>query len=58
MPDFDETETLEVTDEQLDTLRELGVPESELEDMSYADAEEWIARLRAQRENAGRIGSD
>ena len=29
-----------------------------LEDLSYAEAEAWLARLLAEREDAGRIGRD
>lgn len=47
---------MEATEEQLTALRGLGVAEAELEDLTFDDAEEWIAELRAMREDAGRIG--
>ncbi len=56
MSGIEEQDELEATDEQLASLRELGVAESELEDLSFADAEDWIARLRAMRDDAGRVG--
>ena len=56
MVEFDDNDDLEATEEQLTLLRDLGIPESELEDVSFADAEEWINALRAQREDAGRLG--
>jgi hypothetical protein len=55
---IEEEEGLEATDEQLDLLRRLGVREAELEGLSFAAAEEWIAQLQAMREDAGRIGRD
>ena len=58
MPDFNEEEAIEATDEQLTALTELGVSGAELEGLSYAEAEEWLSQLRAMREDAGRIGRD
>jgi hypothetical protein len=59
MTDLNEDDTLlEATDEQLTELRDLGISESELEDLSFGEAEEWIAELRAMREDAGRIGRE
>lgn len=55
MPDINDGETLEATDEQLTVLRELGVSEMELEDLSFDDADELIAELRATREDAGKF---
>ena len=56
MPEYNDDDALEATDEQLTLLRDLGVGDSELEDLSFDDAEEWIAELRALRENAGQVG--
>lgn len=47
-------DALEATEDQLTTLRALGVPNGELNELTYADAETWIAELRAEREDAGR----
>ena len=59
MTDFNEDDTLlEATDEQLTELRDLGISESELEDLSFGEAEEWIAELCAMREDAGRLGRE
>ncbi len=55
---IDASEQLEASDEQLSTLRELGVNEPDLVDLSFADAVEWIAELQAVREDAGRVGRD
>ncbi len=45
----DEIES-EATEEQLAQLRSLGIRELDLEGLSFADAEDWIADLRALRE--------
>ncbi len=58
MSDSNENDTLEATEEQYVLLRDLGVSESELEGLSFAEAEEWIAELRAMREDAGKIGGE
>ena len=41
---------LEATEEQLNELRDLGVPETDLQDLSFADADALIAEIRAMRE--------
>ena len=53
MPDYDDDNDLEVTAEQMAILRDLGIAEKDLEDLSFAEAETWIAELRALREDAG-----
>ena len=53
-PDGDDA--LEPTEDQLATLRELGATDAQLEDLTYEDADELIAELRALREDAGWIG--
>ena len=58
MTEINNDDALEATEEQLTALRDLGVAESELEDVSFDDAEEWIAELRALREDAERVGRD
>ncbi|MHC4428922.1 MAG: hypothetical protein ACYS0D_10030 [Planctomycetota bacterium] len=58
MPDINEDDSLEATEEQLSTLRGLGVAESDLDNLSFADAEEWIAELEAMKEDAGQFGRD
>ena len=57
MPEFEE-DVMQASAEQLALLRELGADDPELEDLSYADADELIAELRAMREDAGRVGRD
>jgi hypothetical protein len=49
---------LEPTEDQLALLRDLGASEVQLEDLTYEDAEELIAELRALREDAGRTGRE
>ena len=56
MTEVNEDDVLDATAEQLTALRDLGVSESELEGLSSSDAEEWLAELRAMREDAGGIG--
>ncbi len=59
MTDFnDDDMLLEATDEQLTELRDLGISESELEDLSFGEAQEWIAELWAMREDAGPVGRE
>ena len=50
-------DAVEATGEQLALLRELGAPDLELRDLTFAEAEEWIAELRAMRDMARQIGS-
>ena len=45
---------LEATAEQIELLRELGVPATEIQGLSVADAEALIAELREERESARR----
>ena len=47
--------SVDATEGQIEALRELGLLESELEGLSFEDAEELIAELRAVREDAGRF---
>ena len=54
MSEPDDERTLEATEEQLMVLRRLGVEEPRLDGLSYAEADEWIAELRATREDARR----
>ena len=49
---------IEATPEQLARLRELGIDNDELGDLSFSDAEEWIDELQTMREDAGKIGRD
>lgn len=58
MNDYDQDDALEATDDQIRLLRELGVSEAELEDISFAAAEDWITELRAMREGAEQIGRE
>jgi hypothetical protein len=58
MPELNNEEMLEATEEQLAMLRDLGIANADLEELSFADAEEWIAELRGMREDAGKIGRD
>jgi len=53
MPEHDEDSTTQASSQQIAALRELGIDSDELEDLSYADAEAWIASLTAEREDAG-----
>ena len=39
-------------------IRDLGVWDSAPEDLSFGEAEEWTAELRAMREDVGRIGRE
>ncbi len=57
MPDANE-ERIEATPEQLAQLRDLGITEDEIADLSYAEAAEWIDELETMREDAGKIGRD
>ncbi|MCP3905934.1 MAG: hypothetical protein GY715_20100 [Planctomycetes bacterium] len=41
---------LEITEDQVQALRELGVPEQDLQGMSMAEADALIDELRAERE--------
>jgi hypothetical protein len=50
MTAFDDTAQMEATAEQLDALRELGVAEEQIRGMNFADAEELIAELEAERD--------
>lgn len=52
--ELDEQADLEVTAEQIEMLRELGVPTIEIEGLSMADAEALIAELRDEREASRR----
>lgn len=54
MSDPDDERALEATEEQLTVLRRMGVEETELDGLSYADADEWIAELRAASEDERR----
>ena len=56
MTERDDDQTIEATAEQLAELRDLGVAQSDLQGLSVAEAEDWIAELRALREDAGRVG--
>lgn len=51
-----EEDALEATEEQLALLRDLGAEETELENLAFEDAEDLIAELRAESEDAGRMG--
>ena len=53
----DELET-DATEDQLVELRKLGVREGELDELTYEEAEEWIASLRAKRQDAGKFRPD
>ena len=37
---------------------DFGIADADLEELSFSDAEEWIAELRAMREDAGKFGRD
>lgn len=52
----EDEEQAEATREQLAQLREWGVREDELADLTWAEANEWLDELRSQREDAGRRG--
>ncbi|MCA9291366.1 MAG: hypothetical protein KDA25_09570 [Phycisphaerales bacterium] len=49
-------DALEITEEQIAALRELGVPDAEIDDLSFDEAEAILAERRAEREDAGRFG--
>jgi hypothetical protein len=48
-------DALEVTEEQVAALRDLGISQAEIDDLSFDDAEALIAECRAEREDAGRL---
>lgn len=57
MPRDDETERdTDATAEQLAELRRLGIPEKELDGLTFLEAEEWIDELRTQRRDADKMG--
>ena len=57
-PHEDVEEETEATDEQILLLRDLGIAESQLQGLGYAEAEELIAQIRAEKEDAGKLGRD
>jgi hypothetical protein len=49
MTAYEDEQDLEVTPEQIEMLRELGVDPTRIEGMSMAEAEDLIDELRAER---------
>ena len=58
MTDYNDIDVSDATDEQIELLRELGASESDLDGLTAEDADTLISELRAQREDAGRVGLD
>lgn len=51
----DDQDQGEATEDQLIELRGLGARERDLDDLSFEEAQEWIASLRAERQDAGKL---
>ena len=52
MPNPETDDQPPASEEQLDALRNLGIEDRDLVELSEAGAEAWIADLRAMRDNA------
>ena len=49
-------ELVDATEEQIARLRELGMNESELDELTSEEAEELIRKLESMRTDAGQVG--